>query len=302
MLRGKRLLIIADGVLQYIPFGALPIPDVRASAGASALITQHEIVSLPSASTIVLLRSETQRRRTPGGVAAVFADPVFSASDPRVRRGVRSIAPPQTGVLQRSAADVGVTGFERLLSSRSEAKAIRSFSPNGEILEALDFDANREKVFNTALENYRVLHFATHGLINNSHPELSGLVLSLVDASGRSQNGFLRMNEIYGLKLRADLVVLSACETALGKDVRGEGLIGLTRAFMYAGSQSVIASVWRVPDRATSQLMTYFYEALLHDGLRPAAALRAAQLRIRNTPRWSAPYFWAGFVLEGEWE
>jgi len=304
VIRGKRLLIVADGVLHYIPFGALPAPGRPASTPRTPLIAEHEVISLPSASTLALLRKEMVSRKPPPKVAAIFADPVFSAGDPRVENKIAEerAAGPRTGPLERSAAEIGVTGFERLLSTRNEAKTIRGLSASTQILEALDFDAARQKVLTGQLEDYRIIHFATHGLINSSHPELSGLVLSLVDAQGKPQNGFLRMNEIYGLKLRSDLVVLSACQTALGKDVRGEGLIGLTRGFMYAGSPRVVASLWRIPDRATSELMKRFYEGLFRDGLRPAAALRAAQLDMSKTPRWSSPYYWAGFILQGEWK
>jgi CHAT domain-containing protein len=151
------------------------------------------------------------------------------------------------------------------------------------------------------VRDYRVIHLATHGLVNAQHPESSGLVFSLVDRTGQAVNGFLPAHEMYNLRLGADLVVLSACQTALGQDVRGEGLIGMTRAFMYAGAPRVVASLWTVPDRATAELMARFYENLLHKHMRAAAALRAAQLDLRSSTRWSQPYYWAGFVLQGEW-
>src|SRR5262249_42265471 len=142
-------------------------------------------------------------------------------------------------------------------------------------------------------------HFATHGLLNSERPELSGLVLSLVDENGTPQDGFFGLDEIYNLKLNADLVVLSACDTALGKEVKGEGLVGLTRGFMNAGAPRVVASLWSVDDRATAQLMKRFYRGMLSEGMRPAAALRAAQLSLLNERGWSAPYYWAAFTLQG---
>jgi CHAT domain-containing protein len=145
------------------------------------------------------------------------------------------------------------------------------------------------------------VHFATHSLLNNQHPELSGIVLSLVDRQGESQDGFLRLYEVYNLRLAADLVVLSACQTALGKEVKGEGLVGLTRGFMYAGAPRVVASLWKVGDKATAELMRRFYQRMLRDGLRPAAALRAAQVSMMKERQWQAAYYWAGFVLQGEW-
>lgn len=150
---------------------------------------------------------------------------------------------------------------------------------------------------------YRILHLATHGLLNSAHPELSGIVLSLVDRQGQPQNGFLRLNEVYNLKLSADLVVLSACQTALGKEIRGEGLVGLTRGFMYAGAPRVLASLWKVDDRATAELMKQFYGAMLKGtGQRPAEALRAAQIAMWKTKGWEAPYYWGAFVLQGDWK
>jgi len=168
-------------------------------------------------------------------------------------------------------------------------------------LKALDFSASRATAQSQELSQYRILHFATHGLLNSRHPELSGLVFSLINEQGQPQDGFLRFHEIYNLKLNADLVVLSACQTALGKEVLGEGLIGLTRGFMYAGASRVMSSLWRVDDRATAELMKRFYHGMLREGLRPAAALRASQISMLKEKRWSAAHYWAAFTLQGEW-
>ena len=197
-----------------------------------------------------------------------------------------------------------MTGFVRLRFSRAEADAIARLAPEGQRLEAVDFVANRATATSAELSEYRIVHFATHGLVNSQHPELSGIVLSLVDKKGEPQNGFLRLYEIYNLKLNADLVVLSACQTALGKEIKGEGLIGLTRGFMYAGAPRVVASLWRIDDRATAELMTRFYSGMLKDKLRPAAALRAAQVSLLQgqDKRWAAPHYWAAFTIQGEWK
>src|SRR5262249_29943069 len=160
------------------------------------------------------------------------------------------------------------------------------------------FDANRAMATSAALGQYRYLHFATHGLLDNEHPELSGLAFSLVDRQGAEQNGYLRMIDVFNLRLPAELVVLSGCRTALGKEVNGEGLIGLTRGFLYAGARRVLASLWQVNDRATAELMKRFYQELLLKQQPPAAALRTAQLALQRDTRWSAPYYWAGFVLQ----
>jgi CHAT domain-containing protein len=168
-------------------------------------------------------------------------------------------------------------------------------------MQAFDFAANRAIATNPELQNYRIVHFATHGILNSTQPELSGVVLSLVDEKGMPKNGFLRLHDIFNLNLPAELVVLSACETGLGEEVRGEGLVGLTRGFMYAGSPRVVVSLWSVSDRATSELMTKFYQKMLQGGLKPAAALRAAQLELWQQKQWQAPFYWAAFTLQGEW-
>jgi CHAT domain-containing protein len=203
--------------------------------------------------------------------------------------------------VRRSATEAGISRLNRLQFSRREVDVIRELVPSAGRLTALDFDASRETILGSALVDYRIVHIATHGLVNSRHPELSGLVLSLVDRQGHVQNGFVHSYELYKLRLGADLVVLSACQTALGEQIRGEGLISLTRPFMYAGAPRIVASLWQVPDRATAELMTLFYRRLMRDHLSAAEALRQAQLTVRKTPRWSHPYFWAGFTLQGDW-
>ena len=301
-LQTKRLLIVSDGVLQYIPFAGLPDP---AAGDTRALVVDHEVVLAPSASVVGLLRKETANRKPASKTVAVLADPVFSNNDPRVAAARLSHAAPiDKGELADAvrSADPGVDGLRRLRFSRQEADAIARLAAGDSKLEAVDFAANRKLATSAELGQYRVVHFATHGIINNSHPELSGIVLSLVDEKGKPQNGYLRLYDLYNLKLSADLVVLSACQTALGKEIRGEGLIGLTRGFMYAGAPRVIASLWQIEDRASAEFMKRFYEALLGQKLRPAAALRAAQVSMSKDPRWRQPHYWAAFTIQGEWK
>jgi CHAT domain-containing protein len=244
-------------------------------------------------------------------LTAVLADPVFDPTDPRVKvidqHGHATSRERQTTIhavtdLERASRDTGLISFDRLLSTRKEADAIAALAAPKERLKAVDFQASRMTATSATLSQYRILHFATHGLLNSTHPELSGLVLTLVDEQGRPQDGFLRLHEIYNLNLSADLVVLSACQTALGKEVKGEGLIGLTRGFMHAGARRVVASLWRVPDKATAELMRRFYTGMLQHGLTPAAALRAAQVSLWKERRWREPYYWAAFVLQGEYK
>jgi CHAT domain-containing protein len=173
--------------------------------------------------------------------------------------------------------------------------------PAGQSFARFDFDASLDAATSSELGQYRFVHFATHGLVDSQHPELSGVLLSLVDQQGRPVNGFLQLHQVYNLNLPAEVVVLSACETALGKEVKGEGLVGLTRGFMYAGAKRVVASLWSVYDPSTAELMTRFYEGMLKEGMRPAAALRAAQIGMWKEERWHAPFYWAPFVLQGEW-
>ena len=334
--KDKRLAIVAPGALEYLPFAALPapvtgpdrqfvIPDPKLMR---PLIIQHEIVNLPSASALAAIRDETTGRQQADKTVAVVADPVFEVTDPRVanairgaaNRGVaaavhprgeaRDSAEPQASStlksdLVRSLRSFSFNnnrgGFSRLPFSREEAEGISLLVPKNALMKATDFQANRANATSGELGHYRIVHFATHGLLNAERPELSGLVLSLVDETGEPQDGFLRMYEIYNLRLPADLVVLSACQTALGKEIKGEGLVGLTRGFMYAGAQRVVASLWQVDDLATAQLMKSFYLGMLKERLRPARALRLAQLEMLKQQRWSSPYFWAPFVIQGEW-
>ncbi|HEV2855068.1 MAG TPA: CHAT domain-containing tetratricopeptide repeat protein [Thermoanaerobaculia bacterium] len=289
-LNHQRLVVVPDGALAYVPFGALPLPGGEPGV---PLLARHEVVHLPSASALAVQRRLLARRLPAPKLLAVLADPVFDPRDPRVS-GSRAAVP------SRAAAERGPL-FERLPGSRAEAEAIAALVPPAESLKALDFDASRDLALGDRLSGYRVVHFATHGVLDAQHPALSGLALSMVDRKGAPQEGFLHLHDIYNLRLSADLVVLSGCRTALGKEVSGEGLIGLTRGFLYAGAPRVVASLWKVEDQATAALMARLYQGLWIDRLRPAAALRAAQLSLRGQRRFRDPYFWAGFVLEGDW-
>ncbi|MFN7930004.1 MAG: CHAT domain-containing protein [Blastocatellia bacterium] len=183
-----------------------------------------------------------------------------------------------------------------------EAEAISQLVPPTQQLKATGFAANRQQASAPELANYRRLHFATHGLADNDNPALSAILLSLVDEQGRAQDGMLRLQDIYNLRLNAQLVVISACQTAIGKEVRGEGLLSLSRGFLYAGSQRVISTLWKVEDRATSELMSEFYQALLKpQTFSTAAALRLAQRKLLANPRWQAPRYWAAFIQQGDW-
>jgi CHAT domain-containing protein len=298
----RRLVIVADGALHYVPFQALPDPATR-----EALVVGHEVVGLPSASALALLRSEQATRPPARRLLAVLADPVFDASDERVPSGSRrqkENAPPPGGNVVRAIDAAGFAGaIPRLPFSRREAQAILAGVPADSRLAAFDFDASREVATDGRLADYRFVHLATHGFFNSTRPELSGVVLSLVDREGRPRPGFLTAADVFNLRLSADLVALSGCRTALGRDVSGEGLVGLNRGFMYAGATRVLASLWPVDDAATAALMTKLYARLLTGPhpQRPAEALRSAQLEMLREPRYQHPFYWAGFQLQGEW-
>lgn len=330
-LANRRLLVVPDGALQYVPFAMLPDPATlrrgdgetggRRKASATALVplvVNHELVTLPSASTLAVMRKELAGRQLAPKMLAVFADPVFAGDDERRKSKPGNKAEPKVEAQdavatgrsiiheEAKAFSGGIGGSKMLIPrlpfTRQEADRILAVTPNSANLKAVDFRANRALATGTELGQYRYLHFATHGLLDTERANLSALVLSLVDEQGQSQDGYLRVHEIYNLNLPAELVVLSACQTGLGKDYKGEGLVGLTRGFMYAGAKRVVVSLWNVNDRATSELMPRFYQKMLKEGQSPAAALRSAQVEMWRQKQWSAPYFWAAFVLQGEWK
>ena len=308
-MRGKRLLVVAEGALQYLPFAALPVPGTKNHR--VPLVLEHEVVSLPSASVLAILRKETRSRTPAEGVVAVFADPVFESDDPRLRMGNsgrqartrrEAMATDTAGAALRAAfLRDGTLNIPRLAATRLEADTILAAAPEGTRLKAVDFNASRSTVLSPDLAKYRILHFATHGVFNSDQPGLGGIILSMYDKEGRTQDGFLRLHDIYNLKLPAELVVLSACNTALGKSIKGEGLVGIVRGFMYAGAKRVVASHWKVDDEATAELMGRFYVEMFRQNRTPSAALREAQLAMLRTERWQSPFYWAAFVLQGEW-
>jgi CHAT domain-containing protein len=281
-LEAHRLLVIGDGVLHYIPFAALPLPATAGDGRAGRLvIDSYEVVYVPSASVLATLRRrEATRDPAPGGLA-VLADPVVS--------GLPGTEP--------AHADA----HTRLPHAHREAESIAALLPADQVLLLLDRAATEEQATSGVLAGYRILHFATHAVIDERHPELSGIALSPSSSAARPGDGYLRLHELFTLDLPADLVVLSACRTALGEPVRGDGLIGLTRGFFFAGASRLIVSLWEVPDAATAELMRELYRGILTDRLAPALALRRAQQRVRRNPRWERPYYWAGFVLQGDW-
>jgi len=318
VIANKRLLVVADGALNYVPFELL----VTATGGGDYstlpyLIKTNEVAYAPSASVVAAIRQQATAAgaNTNARGLLLVADPIFDAKDPRVKllpTGANATtAGAQTGAVDSAVADI--TGASnstvssnvklvRLNGTRAEAQQIAAFARTANLSPDiwLDLDASESKVKTTDVSKYRILHVATHGLLNTERPQFTGVVLSLV--GNRDGDGFLRTDEIFNLRLGSPLVMLSACETGLGRERRGEGVIGLTRAFMYAGAPTVGVSLWSVSDKSTADLMTDFYKRLLtKQSPTPTAAMRAAQIAMITGKKNSAPFYWAPFVLVGDW-
>lgn len=301
----RHLIVVADGPLHYIPFQVLPL-----AAGGNPLIASTEIVNAPSASILGQLKIETAKRAPRSKVLAAFGNPVFASNYAQQksittadhRAELRPSGEPSPNAMrdiEPEGDSVDPATIQPLFYSTLELANLREVA-GAETSVVTGFEATRENLARIDLSNYQILHIATHGFLDPKYPEKSGLFLSTIDRDGKPQNGFVALTDIYSLHAPVDLVVLSACRTGLGKEVRGEGLIGLTRGFMYAGASSVIASLWKVDDEATSELMKRFYANMLQSHMTPAAALQAAQNSIRQEPQWHSPYFWAAFTLQGE--
>jgi CHAT domain-containing protein len=316
LIAGKRVMVVADGALNYVPFEAITTSTGGADyASLAYLVKTNEFSYAPSASVIAVIRQ--QAAKPSGRDVLLVADPVFTDADPRAQMGAVPIdasAATRGLGLASALSDISTEGkpagdsggaapqIARLKGTRTEADQIAQLSrASGRQADVwLDFNASETNVETRDVKKYRVVHFATHGLLNAEHPQFSGLILSLV--GNQNADGFLRTDEIFNLKLGSPLVMLSACETGLGKEKRGEGVIGLMRAFMYAGAPTVGVSLWSVADRSTAELMSDFYRNLLaKDGVSPSTAMRAAQQKMIGGKKYSAPFYWAPFVLVGEW-
>lgn len=304
----QRIIVVADGALHYIPFQMLPL-----GADKQPLVATREIINAPSASILGQLRQEKTRRDTPQNVVAAFGYPAFASNYPELKNtnsgdliaNVKVDENEQWSYAMRDIevgeGAVDVSTVQPLIYSREELANLREVAGPASFF-ATGFDASRTTLENTDLSKYAIVHFATHGVLDPNRPERSGFLLSTVNLEGQSQNGFITIQDVYRLRAPVSLVVLSACRTGLGKDVRGEGLISLTRGFMYAGASSIAASLWNVNDEVTAELMKRFYANMLQNAMTPAAALRAAQNSIRQQPRWSSPHYWAAFTIQGEYQ
>lgn len=277
-----RILLVADGVLNYLPYDML-----RAGETAQTLLDTHTVSYLPSVATLAFMRNSSPPTQTDAVNIVALADPVFSATDARLSAN--------------AATSDSRPALNRLPLGASEVNEIeRALPPGHQLDKILGPDASRAALLDRDLSAASVVHIATHGVTNADRPELSGLTLSRFDGDGSRITGFVGIRDIYQLRLNARLVVLSACENGLGADLGAEGLVGLARAFLFAGSREIVASLWQVQDRSTAELMAHFYTQMLENGLDAPAALRAAKLKIREDRRWRHPYFWAGFTIQGD--
>ncbi len=317
MVGEKRLLVVADGALNYIPFEVLlKTADAGDFSSLGYLVKTNEVIYAPSASVVAAIKQ--QRTKSTSKAMLIIADPVFNSNDARAKKGA---TPPANDAevrglgIQASLTDVAGTTppavpgaameglpLARLNGTRVEADQISKLAKTagGQADVWLDLDANEDNIATRDVSKYRIIHVATHGLLNAERPQFTGVVLSLV--GNKTNDGFVRTDEVFNLRLGSPLVMLSACETGLGKEKRGEGVMGLTRAFMYAGAPTVGVSLWSVADKSTADLMTDFYKRLLTaDTTTSSGALRGAQLAMISGKKYSAPFFWAPFVLVGDW-
>lgn len=307
-LTAERIIVVADGALNYVPFQLLTSPNDQ-----QPLIASHEIVNAPSASILGQLNREKVTRPSPEKTLIAFGYPAFASNYAELKgKNSNELVAQITGndkehwgyairdIEVHSDSD-DVADVQPLQFSRDELATLKDIGgPSSSVVTG--FEATRETFQHTDFSKFAILHVATHGILDPNRPEYSGFILSTVDPEGRGQQGFINVRDIFALQAPVDLVVLSACRTGLGKDVRGEGLIGLTRGFMYAGASSVAASLWNVDDEVTAELMKLFYANMLEKGMTPAAALRAAQNTIRQQPQWRSPHYWAGFTFQGEYK
>jgi CHAT domain-containing protein len=300
-LNKQRIIVVPDGVLNYIPFQILPSPSSN-----KLLVDDAEIVNAPSASIFGELQEEAVDRQPATNLLAAFGDPVFAADyqpqDAGKNEQVIATAQLRSALRDNDLNDgtFDPTALTRLFHAKRELDSLRDVAGEKALI-VREYDATRDRFLHTDLTQFAILHLVTHGYFNPKHPQNSGFVLSDIDRDQKHLQGFIGLREIYELRAPVLLVVLSACQTALGENVRGEGLMGMTRGFMHAGASSVVASLWEVDDRATAELMKLFYSNMLKRGMKTGEALRAAQNSIRQRPEWRSPHYWAAFTLQGEY-
>lgn len=296
-LSGNRLIIVPDGELHYFPIAALPLPN---SDSEDPILLTNETIYEPSAQTLAALFKVKKQPAATAKNLLIFSDPIFTSDDARFptdKLFAETMQPPQN---ERFRFVESLGKLPRLAASKDESETIIKTVGTEEAENYSGFAATRENLLNLKTDEYKILHFATHGYVNEKHPELSGIVLSRFDENGRKLNEFFRIQDIYALNLNADLVVLSACETGIGKEVKGEGLMSLNNAFLQTGAKTVVASLWKVEDGATLELMKNFYGGMKDKNLTPSESLRQAQIKLRSNPQYQSPFYWAAFTVQGD--
>jgi CHAT domain-containing protein/tetratricopeptide (TPR) repeat protein len=286
----RSLVVVPSGALFYLPFEALAEPGAGAPLGE-----RLPVAYAPSASVLIELRRREPATRPPR--ALVLTDPATAPPGaPRTTGSAQTTGPAPT----RGAPLGAVSQLGRLPFTRREADVIeRLFGDQAVLLDGPS--ATEARLLSEPLSTFSLLHFGTHGVIDATNPSRSALVLSPPAPGDAGSDGFLVPRDIVRLELDADMVTLSACESALGNVVSGEGMVSLARSFFYAGTPAVVASLWSVNDRASAELMSHFYRALA-TGASRAKALQQAKRTLRAEPRYRHPYHWAGFVLIGDGE
>lgn len=279
------IFVVGDGCLMPLPFAALRVSD---GARVTYALRKYNFFREPSASTAVYLKQHSVKEQALH--ITVFADPVFSLSDPRIA----AHAQPKLVSSHFLFADM-----QRLTGSTEEARYISQYAPNGAVTLRTGFNAAPTQVRELSEKDAAILHFATHTVTVSGHPEITGIALSMWNPEGEEQDGVFWLKDIYALHLPSALVVLSGCGTDKQDSARGEGLNNLAYAFFFAGAHSVVGSLWTVDDNMTSQLMEVFYRELLLKQERADEALREAQLEMLANRQTQSPTAWASFVLEG---
>ena len=294
----KRLIIVPDGKLGYFPVSALPLPN---SENSEPILLSNEVVYEPSASTLSIFSDNKNQLNSTAKSLLIFSDPVFAADDSRLSAENKNDLSAQANSIEKFRFVESLNSLVRLDSSKTEADSIVDILGTSNADNFSGFSANRDRLLNINAADYKIIHFATHGLIDESRPELSGIVLSRFDENGQKTDEFFRLQDIYGMNLNSDLVVLSACNTGIGKEVKGEGLMSLNNAFLSVGAKSVMASLWKVEDGATLELMKNFYDAMANEKLTPSKALQKAQIKMWRNSRYQSPFYWAAFTVQGDY-
>ncbi len=297
----NRLIIVPDGKLNYFPVSALPLPN---SESNEPILLSNEVIYEPSASTLSLLSKSPNQSDVAPKNLLVFSDPVFTKDDSRIsaENKAEENSKTESVSLESFRFVESLNSLARLMASKDEADSIIDILGTSNADAFSGYSASREQLLNAKTADYKIIHFATHGLINEERPELSGIVLSRFDENGQKLNEFVRLQDIYGLNLNSDLVVLSACSTGIGKEVRGEGLMSLNNAFLQVGAKTVMSSLWKVEDNATLELMKNFYQTLSDEKVTPSKALQEAQIKMWQSGRYKSPFYWAAFTVQGDYK